>query len=498
MTQKQKKAGILMIVFGSLMLFAILSLLFFKAGRLQGLPDMLPSDETIFYLEFPANPGQEVARKINEILNINWEEKVMPWVSGKSAFALITKSGLTTENSFAPILLIKVEEKEKALQTLLPDAGNNAEFEKNKIYSSNIPEIGPIYFVLKTDTIAISTDEETVRNFEAQQFNSKTQLSNNASFIRIRRNSDAPFFLYANPNKIPKSFYSFIGEYSEQAPFFTFAFPALGIGARKTENGFIGKSYALFSRDISLVQEEPYRAALLPLLPPDPDAVLSGRDLGNQLDKISALIKDNASVPQLDGIFSALTQRYFPAGDSDFANKIKKLAAKEFAVSINQNKVLFVAEIFGNEMQNQTDALRNSFKAGFAQFSPSKRKVILPDGTEAFELFADVSLVKVYDEKFLDTQINGIIAGENSSIFDAVIQNKWFVSNDISTLKKALLLTKEPGLSFRDSSHYKKALQPILKNPELAGVSVLKDFVFGFSKHTFADHMETDFSFVLE
>ena len=152
---------------------------------------------------------------------------------------------------------------------------------------------------------------------------------------------------------------------------------------------------------------------------------------------------------------------------TDFEN----LFSKEFAVAINGEKILAATELTGKNEEKQISLLREAFMKNAGNPTLITRDVELPDGTKAKELMPDFSAANTSNENFYGIKINKISFGRGKIIYDSATQNKLFVSNDLETLKKSLLLTREGGRSIRETPLYRQFLQPIFKNPEFAGIA---------------------------
>ncbi len=234
--------------------------------------------------------------------------------------------------------------------------------------------------------------------------------------------------------------------------------------------------------------EQSYKALILPYLPAESDILISGQNLPMQIEKISSMFDKNDNLPGIKLLLNLVKEKYLENVD------FEKLFGSEFAFTMDDKKALVVTLIQNqNEFEQKVAALRTAFQKINGGGATNKREVVLPDGTKAKELIPNSAKSNVYEETFFGIKINGM-----AGIFDAFSQNKWFVSNNLNTLKKSLLLTKEPGINFRESPLYRTTLQPILKNPELLGIAKTPIGTFGFSKRTFSYHMETDFTFVLK
>lgn len=469
---KQKQAGVILIILGGLLLIFISISLYSRARSIQGFPQALPASQTAVYFEFKnSDLPNALKEKINAILNFDFEKDLRPFASEKSALAFL-KNG---NGALLPVFITEIQ-----------FMSGVAEFLKNYKYPNT----------LKNNTLFISPYAETF-SILFNQTATGQKLSTDKNFIRIAKNTTGPVFVYLKPQEIQQEFVDLIVQYVPQMPFLSFPFEAIGIGAEKRENSWYGKSYALMAQDTqySPQTEQPYRALLLPYLPQDFDLLIAGQNITGQLEKINSLVNEK-NLPAVANLVEIFIKKYLPG--IDFKKDLAPLLSNEFAITANNSKILF-AMLLPNQMLAQNiESLRHAFAKIAGNFALEKHEITLPDGTKASELIPDAPSTKIFNENFRAVEIKGFIFGKKGGeIYDAIAQGKWFISNDLSTLKKAILLTQEPGRNLRDSKLYRQSLQPILKNPELLGVSVLPlKGVFSFSKRTFSDYMETNFMVV--
>ncbi|GEM_PF-6245271 len=487
---KQKQAGIILITLGIFLFAFIVTFLYFNVIRIPGFPELLPSQETIGFVEFPTALEDAFSQKLNETLGVDWNKDVLPWAGEKSALAILKD----------PFLLIQIRSLEQSFSFLRNFKNPSKEIHESKLSGITAFSTPQIHFAFLSDVLVIAPSEKSLEIFLAHQSSFNQHLSSNSDFIRIRQNLGGPFFVYVKPRELHSGVYSLLSQTVPSMPFFTQAFPALGISAEKQNNAWGGKSYAVLEKNLPSEPSFAYRAALLPLLPADIDMLISGQNLSSQLKKIDTLVPADTPLPKLAHLMKIFAQTYLP--DTNFEKDIAPLITREFALTAKGNNVLFVTEIADQILAAKIDALRSSFQKISGRFTPRAREIVLPDGTKAAELIPDSSKVKSFEEMFGGVEIKGFLFGKNGAVYDAFTQGKWFISNDFETLKKALQLTKETGPSFRESALYKDSLRPILKNPELAGVAVLPPGkfpggIFSFSKRTLQDHMETNFIFVI-
>ncbi|MBI4994542.1 hypothetical protein HZC21_02765 [Candidatus Peregrinibacteria bacterium] len=484
--KRQKEIGITLIILGIALLISIIGYLYSFSSEIKGFSQFLPANDTVLYFEFPAvlDSNGALTQKINQFLNIDWNKDVVPLgASEASAKQLNRPKGETIageKGAFAflknndskrifPAVFLQVKSREQALQFL-------SDYKK-----------------LPADNEIVFLDEDTL--FLASSLykpSSGARLSENKEFIRLRQNLKSSWFVYADTKNFGPEIENLISQIVPYMPFTLSAFKAVGISAENSGAIWQGHSYAINQNDFLVKNEQAYRALLLPFLPSDFNFVVSGQNLPGQIAKMDILSNQQAGKPLAKDFLSVFKKQYF--GSENF----ERLFSKEFAAAINGNKVLILAESAEKNQGDSLEFFRSAFIKNAESFTLRMREVELPDGTKAKEFIADSSRAKTFQEDFYGIKINGSLIGDKNAIYDAATQGKLFISNDLSTLKKSLLLTRERGLNFRETSAYREFLQPIFKNPELAGIAASEEGTFSFSKRTFGDHMETSFIFMIK
>lgn len=505
--KKQKIVGAALALSGVISL--VLIGLFFSrdTNKVSGFPELLSGNDVAAYLEFPVATENPLIAKIADSLKVNWREEVLPWAGDSAAFVFLTQTDATGKipQKLLPYIIIKINSAENAYNFLANYSNPNKTIKKNTINGVDTFETPSMNFSILTDSVILASSAEGLGALITSSSNAATSLAVEKNFVKTRQYLTDSIFLYFKPKRLPKSFINYITENFSAAPEMNFSIDSIGIGVDKRDNNWQGKSYALFSDELSREQlgvEQGYRAMLLPYLPENFDFMLAGQDLKSQIVKIDALIGNN-KLTKLDTLTKYLTGRYLPG--MDFEKEISPLISGEFAFSHTDGKYLLIIQPPSYAQNDAIKKVRESFLKIAGEFTPVARPVKLPDGTTAEELIPDPVQIKSYSEQFLGIGIRGLLLGRNvaetrfyktkEDIYDADAQNKWLISNDLATLKKALALTRDPSENFRDSEYYSRMLTPIMENPELLGVSTFEDGVFSFSKRTFTDSMETNFVF---
>lgn len=449
---KQKQLGIVLIIIGLLIVISVGLYWNSRQNQPFGFAQFVPDKDVVLYFEFSASldNNSEITSKINSIFNIDWEKNIAPLVDGVAAFAFVKNSD---NKKLLPLFFFKIKSQDSAVEFL-----------------TNFQS-------LLVDSETVFLDEETLLITSVQyKPSSSARLSENKDFIRLRQNLPGPWFVYANTKDFNPEIENLISRTVPYMPFTLPVFRAVGVSAENFNGIWQGHSYAINKNEVLVKNEQAYRALLLPFLPPDFDIIISGQNFPNQIAKMD----------------------FLAAGQGKNILSSKDFAKKEFAVAVNGDKILAIAESDEKDQGKQISFLRDVFTKNTENFTVQTRSVELQDGTKAKEFISVPAAPKTFQENFYGIEINGVLFNDKKAIYDAYTQGKLFFSNNLTVLKKSLLLTRERGLNFRDTSVYRQFFQPIFKNPELAGIVISKIGTVSFSKRMFSDHMETSFVVMLK
>lgn len=495
----QKQIAIRLIIVGGLLSIFIFTFFYYNVIRIPGFPEILPAKETVAYIEFPVSMEglDPLSQHLNEILKVNWEKEIAPWAGEVAAFAFLKTD---SSEKLLPFLLIQVREIKETLQFLQNYQNQNKQIREKQIGSVTAFSTPTLNFALMSDIVIISSSVSGLETILRHQSTVSQMLSRDPHFITIRKNIGGAIFSYFKPQEIPHAIYSTLSKLIPKMPNFVFAFPALGISAEKKGENWQGSSFIVFNKVLKREFITAYRAHLLNVIPPDFELFISGQNFSAQLKKIDALGVENASYRNLEVLMSQVMREYLPG--IAWEQEIMPLIKAEFALTLNSENVLFITDLNMNGQVSDLlskmaaiEKIQSAFKKIAARFTPKIKEVILPDASEAAELIPDPTAVKEYYEIFNGVEIKGFLLGKKDGVYHAVNAEKWFISNNLSLLKKAVLRTQERGPNLRDSAAYRTFLQPILKNPELLGIANVFGGVFSFSKRMYEDHMETSFMY---
>lgn len=435
---------------GSIALLVIVGIFLMRPSPIKGLPMALPARSTVLFGEFTAPLPSFAAKSVESLLGFGIAKNLTRLAAGtKLAVALIEKEG-----SFFPILLIE-------------GAADKASF--------SVPTR-----IINAVTVASKTEEAL--SFGTEAF---SPLGAARNFIVMRSQLANKYFFYAQPQKIKSYFYNII----------SFYVPSLLTQAGATEVGAgfdledahaRGTIFSFSNGEAAAAAAQPFTAQLLPFVPAESDQLFGGVDLASQLSQTDSTLS----------LASSLVLQYFPG--LDFKTDIAPLLEREFALSLQSNHFVAVVSVpaaIGGELISR---LRGAFRHAAPFLNPARREVTLPDGSGAYELVPDRATVKEVNDMFEGIEIHGFLLGTAQSYFDAFVNDKWFVSNDIISLKQSLALIRNDGLSAYESQRYKNLLRPLLKNPQLFGSAPItlpteRQAIFTFAKRSFSYHSESEF-----
>lgn len=488
----QKRTGLILIGLGAFLALFILIFFYFQIVRIPGFPEFLPAKQTAIYAEFPneLSDSDPISKALNDTFKLNWSKEVGSWGVDRSAIALIKD---TESKTLIPYVFIKAASTEDALiffRKYQNPVGSLKEYSIDGIRAYSAPNL---HFVFLSGVCVISTSQENLTKFINLQSGFTSYLGGDTNFKRTYEKTSSSYYVYAQPDLIPRDLYYPLAKAVPQMPILLPSFSSMGIGATKKDNQFFGKSFGILHTKLEEKPSVNYRAALLPFLPDEFSLLIAGNNIAAQLSDLDELFSANVGWPAPTKIALLLANTYLP--NVGFVADILPLIQGEFASILKEDKFLLITDLTNVvDAEKKITSIADAFKITAGRFTPKLRDVILPDGSGASELVPDPTMVKTYNETFNNIQIKGFIMND-FKIYYAVADSKWFISNKNDLLKSSLLLTKGQGTSIRDSNYYKKYLQPILKNPELLGISILPQGVFSFSKQMKDDVMETNFTF---
>lgn len=492
MQQKQKALAIITV--GIVMFAAIIAFLYSRSLQISGLAQILPMQKTVAYIEFPTplENADELKIKLNKTLKIDWTSGVIPWAGEKTAFAFISNE----KNALCPLMLTSPRSGKDAYNFLEKYQNSQKQIGQSLLENTTVYSTPVIHFALIGQTFAVTPSKTCLEALIKDNNQPAPKLNTNGAFIKLRKSLTGEYFAYIKMPQGQELIAASIGEYAQNMPdIMADTLAALGISANKYGDKWHGKSYAIFAKEIPQEQGQAYRALTLPFIPQDFDLFVSGQDLAAQIKKMDSLAGlGEKKRLKLKDLINAFAQEYLPG--LNFEKDLAPLISKEFSVLASGGKALLVSQIQPDSAQ--IDALFESFAKNAAALTPRKKQFTLLDGTTAFELVPDSADFQIFKTLFENIEIKGLDLKDDIGLYAAVIQNKLFLSNNLTMLRKAALLAKETAENLRNGEKYKNLLQPILKNPELLGIANLQGAAFGFSKRTFTDHMETSFTLMVE
>ncbi|PJC37350.1 hypothetical protein CO046_00915 [Candidatus Peregrinibacteria bacterium CG_4_9_14_0_2_um_filter_53_11] len=488
---QQKKRGLILVLVGVLVLFSIGLYRAQAPLSVEGSSSLLPASETRAYAELPLDLSPTLAAPLGQLLPVPWET-LKSWSSGPISFALVAN-----EDKLTPLALVPLKssaETQSSMAQAFPELTKPLK-EGEVVTSASAISLG-----LRDETLLISPSFQLVSGLTNLD-QTVPRLSDEPTFTSLYTSLKAPIVIYLEPKALDSQLRPLISTYLSDSPFVSLNTPALVVGLTINGKEVQGSVISKNPSSLTIEPEHAYHALLLPFLPGDFELMLGGQNLSGQVSKIAQSQPHDAAHPELKLLIDLFLKEYLPA--TTYEKDLAPLLTGEFALTLNGGKALFITTLQGEHQLSMVDAVWQSFLSTRGNLAPARQAVTLPDGSEAFELIPSEENAIVTEVLFEGIPLKSVTTKEGKGIFQATVQNKLFISNDKTTILKALLLTREPGLNLRGDPLYKRTLQPILKNPELLGITKLsitpelKGFL-GFSKRTQSDRTETQFMLIME
>jgi len=520
----QKQRAKRLIFGGAIFIAFVVSFLSYTVVRVPGFSEVLPAEETVALVEFPVAAVPELVVRIEDTLKISWENEIKPWAGQRAAVAFLkTQRRDEAENSapypLNPLLLIQVQSVENALKFAQTFRNTSGRFEQIVINGVTAFSTPNTHFVFLSDNLVFAPTRQDLELIVEQQTGFEKLLSRDRDFAKIQKNIHGEYRAFFRPEGIARSAaLPFINSFLTRAAVFVPEYKAVGIGANAIkitqlpENTkpqqpaatiWRGESYALLAQEFEEFEKTPYRAELLPLLPPEPEFLVTGQNLARHIiqggEQARTVVKQfgESYFPSID--LSAIAPKFF-SGEFAYAEDTSRPADRWGA-----SKKVFVVQTAG-DITKEVSALREAFSNAASQRTTKRRAVTLPDGSEAFELVPNPDGVSASRSTYRDIPIYEVTYGNNDKFYDAATEDLWIASNNLIALQEILSRkftqeesrrtpSEQPRPGFLGSEAYKNFLQPILKNPDFIGYSKKDGFGFGISKRTFSEHMEASFIF---
>lgn len=485
----------IMIMSGLCVLLIVLGYFSIKPQPIKGIPEFIPAQRTVLYLKVPAKLPTQMTAFMDKTLATDYTKNLQPLLKNTTLISL------SYESASESILVFESEAPELLLQKLL-------EISKRKPRETHI---GSDTFTFYSDDVNTLTtyhefivvapsDESMTRLFQENAQTLKSSLNLDPNFVRLVTQCNNDFFFFANTTGRAGYLTQLSSLYLPTPAVQDIPYRAIGIGGSYHDEQFKGRFIGLLPTSTPITEEKPYRALLLPYVPVDTELLIGGQQTITQLQKIGTT--------QLQNIIEKTLSLYLPG--SSLSGDIAQLFDREFVFSKNGDRWMLLLQLTNRHDVEVARNVWQNFLEGARRIVTTKKPTTIADGTTGEELWPAENSLQETTTNFEGVVISQLDLGEGRLLYKAVSQDKLIISNHLEDIKKVILLTKEPGRSARESELYTRMLQPILKNPELFGAGyirlaedapyLLNGFkgVFGFSKHTFSDSIETDFTLSIQ
>ncbi|MBP9718015.1 hypothetical protein KBD59_01840 [Candidatus Gracilibacteria bacterium] len=463
---------------------------------IKGVSEFILAQRTLLYIQMAPTVPPQVADFLDKTLEADYTKTIQPLVTQ------LTLLSLQQDQSAESILVLDSEQPQEVLAKL----NESSDHQKTDLAIKNATYtayIGKNNVITQNGSYIIITPsiQALQRILEGIHAPVGGTLNNDPDFARLVHELPEPYFIFGRPGDISDYITQLSSLYLPTPLLQDLSYRAVGIGARYENNVLLGKMIGLLPTSLQRAEEKAYRAILLPYIPLDTELLIGGQQLNTQLEK---------SAPhgnELNRIIENTISTYLPGSDAE--KEIYPLMDDEFAFSKNAETWAFLLQLNTRHENELVNVLWDRFLTGAQLLRTTQKPVTIVDGTEGEELFPAETKLTDTTITFQDIIIHQLDLGKDGQLFQAVAQDKLLLSNDLEQIKKIIVLTQELGHSTRESELYTKMLQPILKNPELFGAGYMNlsqnapyilhglKSTFGFSKRTFTDYIETQFSLAL-
>ncbi len=467
-----------MMLLGAILVGVIVVFLYVTVLRIPGFSEFLLTESTVAFVDFPTKLHPAALQFFKKQTGINWEVSVASWAGDRSALALLKDDQNT--DAFIPFVLVQVRSLNDAYQELKKYRNESGEIHEKRVGRITTYETNAINFTFLSDIVVVAPSEEALDYFLKQQSSLKEHLSNNSDFRNSRKKLPQNFFFYSIGEALKRLVTLTAATALPRLPIELTAVKRVSIGADYKDGQWRGASVTLLENNSQKeTQQKPYRATLMSLIPDKLDTLIIANNAAQQLKKL-----DGAASKQL-------IDAYLPGFNID---EVFPLMGNETAIAVSGSSVLVITELSPEVAPGVLEKLHQALRQVGGKEHLYRQKVTLPDGTEAEEIIAETDAT-ITEEVFEGTDVK--LIGKPTLAY-TMKDNKLFISSSVEMLKKSMLLMQSNGQSFRDSVAYRTYLQPILKNPELTGISRWGPITFAFSKRTIQNMLETNFILAVE
>lgn len=414
---KQKQMGLAMILLGALLLATIGVFFKFNVLRVQGLPELLPEKETLF---FTSSADRDFAKLI---LDEYFDDTVDQFLGNFWGFALLKPE--IQDGEPIPVTIFQLKDPFLAQKSL------------EKVAKSVKSDFKIV------DQFLIDGKKNAQERIEASVKHKDVFATN-------------PIFLKASQFLPSASFGSFAFDNSESTFGHPFLKPFQFISGKWQWDGktspFLSVA-ALLKGGNGPMPQRRYHADVLKYFSSETNLFLGGEDLATRIRFFD---------PGLSNFNRIL--RGYGVSEINLEKQLFPLLRSEYGFSfLKDKKFLFISKMDGSEENKEAlEFVKNQIPSVLSIVMPEIREVTLPDGTKGKELYASTDLVEISDETILGVPTK--VYKTKHKPFELLVASKndlLVISNDRKEIM--LALSENVPNNFRQSSLYPKKIREVLR-----------------------------------
>lgn len=505
---KRKFAGL---GIGLIGVFLLLFVIFYTVSRVfrpADLAVMLPIDKTIALVQINVNPKHEQVRRlydtlnshtvyhpisvqnmINEMLDVNFEKDIQPWLNRQVGFALIEKEKTDGEFDLAVFIETKDIGKTKNFMEsrglksqedyLIADKYNGVE-----IYRYALGQT--FNFIFLNNYLIVGNNDGVLKQIIDSEKSSALNLMHKADYSKVSQNLPITTlaFSYLDTPKLLeflKSNDEFMSEKGHDLlafePFLKI-YKGMGMTLVMENEHMVAQTYTMLDgeylegRDL-LSFDNKFRANFLELVPGDLKFYAGGLNLKKQLFRYSEIFNVGGDVSYLiyEGALRSLKNEYF--GEAvDLEEDLYPLLQGEYLFAVNgdgegQATTLILELEDPLRDKENIEQIAESFIKKSAVISPKEVEVELEDGSTAKEIVSEPAKISKSSEEYKGYVINVMnIEGQNWGVYYLIVDDRLVISTKLVETEKTIDLFINSGESFKASELARDNVQPVLRTTD--------------------------------
>ncbi len=491
---KQKLAGVLLVIIVLSALCCIGYLLFKKAFSPNPLAKLIPADETVVLLELNTNENHTQVIRTFDLLEEYPEfskENLIQKAEEKFALDYKEISLWLGRNVGMAILNTDTEELDVLYFAEVIDNEEFKKFIKNttsasfKYLGKNVFRINNFYLTLEKNHLAMSEKKESIERFIEFNKSSNPSLIGSSPYRRINNNLPVNKlgFLYLDFSKLSDGFFQKYPILSEKGLSMAVVepliqvFEAEGFAFIALEDNFSIQSFMILDteklKDSDYLNiRKKYTASLTSYLDKNTLAFWGGENLQIQTKRFLDILAGGSEVNLFifESVFQSYGEKYFGEG-VNFEKEILSLFRNEYVFAIeegkNDNVYKLIIKLDNKDQLAKIHELANKFANIGGIFEPKIVEHILEDGTVSREIRAIPEKIIKNKSEYKNSTIYHLEMGQRDwGIFFVFIKNIAVFATSLESIHDTIDLVEDSSENLKNSEVFDLSIQPILRSSD--------------------------------